>query len=386
MMNAFLGTLLFHSGPVADGRPLTQALEVHELNGVKYMDTPGLSDPWRRKESAQAIDAALTQGGLFRIAFVLELSAGRVASDDLTSMKLVCDAANQIQNNYYAVIFNKCSPKFLRDMLNRDEFIANFKQLLTSKGIPLTDHIHFAPFRHELWDEIDAVVDLDEATNNFLIKMPVLRIHTPSLKKVEYGEWEQVRERMESQLADANAERNALRQQLESVEKQAAADLQKLQQEIQACKTRDVDVYNPAPRATCMPPATSQASFSAAPSSIQMPRVFSQASSPVTASFPHLTSHASPWAAPLGTCIPRVTSFDAMIQEVPLKKHAPHPSSSNTGKTTVESKQDSEEDSDEDSDEESEDDSAEESMVEAPMLPGKHRKRRAKSSMCGSCC
>jgi hypothetical protein len=51
-----------------DGRGVTTVLQRELVNGIVYMDTPGLSDPDRRKSAAAEIERALQTDGEYRAA------------------------------------------------------------------------------------------------------------------------------------------------------------------------------------------------------------------------------------------------------------------------------------------------------------------------------
>jgi len=41
------------------------------------------------------------------------VESGRIKSDDLSTLRIVLDAVQQVQNNEYAILMNKCNPKWL---------------------------------------------------------------------------------------------------------------------------------------------------------------------------------------------------------------------------------------------------------------------------------
>merc|ERR1712107_927651 len=85
LLNGLIGKYEFKSG-VSFGKGLTSRLDKHEHNNVVYMDTPGLADTEMREEAATAIHEAMMQGGNYKIIFVVNLEAGRVSPEDVTTM------------------------------------------------------------------------------------------------------------------------------------------------------------------------------------------------------------------------------------------------------------------------------------------------------------
>ena len=71
------------------------------------MDTPGLADFKMRRTAAGAITEALKQNGCFQIFFVVILTAGRLRSEDLTTIWLVLLNAPDIKS--FSIIINKVS-------------------------------------------------------------------------------------------------------------------------------------------------------------------------------------------------------------------------------------------------------------------------------------
>ena len=117
LINCHAGELLFKSGVSASGSGITFELNKCTHKGRCYMDTPGLSDWKLWKAAAKAIDEALQQGGSFHIVFVLTLNCGRLASDDLTTMKLVFDAVqDKIHDDSFSILINKTTKGFLRKL------------------------------------------------------------------------------------------------------------------------------------------------------------------------------------------------------------------------------------------------------------------------------
>ena len=82
-------------------------LEKKEHDGIVYVDTPGLADFKMQRAAASAITGALRQNGWFETFFVVTLSAGRLRTEDLTTIWLVLLNAPYITS--YGIIINKVS-------------------------------------------------------------------------------------------------------------------------------------------------------------------------------------------------------------------------------------------------------------------------------------
>ena len=108
LLNCLAGESLFQSGQ-SYGEGLTKDLGVRIHNGLKYFDTPGLADRVLRKEAGRAITEALREGGKYKILFFVRLESGRPVNEDITTMKLVLDAAPEIGKKY-GVMIPKITP------------------------------------------------------------------------------------------------------------------------------------------------------------------------------------------------------------------------------------------------------------------------------------
>merc|ERR1739844_435152 len=93
-------------------------------NGV-FFDTPGLSDNQRRKQAGRAISNGLRKGGDYKVLFVVTQHYGRIFTNDTTTMKLVLDAAPEIEKKY-GVIVNMVSEKFIKEMKEKSDEYDSF--------------------------------------------------------------------------------------------------------------------------------------------------------------------------------------------------------------------------------------------------------------------
>lgn len=226
-VNCWLGQRLFTAQVSCNGKGVTETLSVHTHGNTRYMDTPGLSDDILRKKAAEAISEALRHGGSFQVIFMLNGAAsGRLQADDLTTMKLVLDACDQLGEDAYSVMVNKCSTKFLKK-LNEEEWVGNLSACLQKKGAPLTRHVFFAENIDELDEEDDALVELPEETLAFLTDVPTVNVDAPTVRDVDHlafedhkQAFEEAKQKAEDEKKRADAE--ALRAQQAKREAQAA--------------------------------------------------------------------------------------------------------------------------------------------------------------------
>lgn len=83
------------------------------------MDTPGLADINMRQAAASSITDALKQNGKYQMFFVLRLSAGRLRSEDLTTISLVLLKAPDMKS--FAIIINKLSKEQYKHLQEKNE-------------------------------------------------------------------------------------------------------------------------------------------------------------------------------------------------------------------------------------------------------------------------
>ena len=115
VLNAIAREILFQSG-IAFGNGLTYELDKRTNDFGTFFDTPGLADDTYREAAGKAISSALRTGGNFKVLFFVSTNSGRVVRQDITTLRLVLDAAPEI-GNHYGLVINKV-PKNVAERLN----------------------------------------------------------------------------------------------------------------------------------------------------------------------------------------------------------------------------------------------------------------------------
>jgi len=219
-LNGLLGMKKFESG-IALGKGLTTVCQKEvDSQGNVYIDTPGLSDIKLRKQAAIEIKSALTNGGLFKIFFVITLEDGRIRPDDKTTMKLVLDSA-PIGSNY-SVIINKLQPEIIELLADREQQM-QFITLL-NEDLPSTSAIFFNQFDAKLSAKKNIVPELSDNFLNFVLSIaPMLHIIPESVNDIKEDRFEELKEQLTKQLgllqADNEAMRKAMQEQQEKYQK-----------------------------------------------------------------------------------------------------------------------------------------------------------------------
>ena len=118
VLNAVAREILFQSG-ISYGNGLTYELDKRTNDQGTFFDTPGLADDTYREAAGQAISTALRTGGNFKVLFFVSTQSGRVVRQDITTLRLVLDAAPEI-GNHYGLVINKV-PKNVAERLKQPQ-------------------------------------------------------------------------------------------------------------------------------------------------------------------------------------------------------------------------------------------------------------------------
>ena len=189
----------FQSG-LTIGSGMTYQLDTKCLNGVTYMDTPGLDDTKKRKQAAEAITQALKKDGSYRIIFVVTLEAGRVRAADVTTMHLILDSTPEITR--YGVIFNKLSKRVIQKLTPAAKLAlvtqVSVKNPGESKEKPLPVPL-FLPTLNELEDEDNVVTSIEGLEDWFRCLVPIV-IHSNQVDDIPTESFDERKEQYEKQL------------------------------------------------------------------------------------------------------------------------------------------------------------------------------------------
>jgi len=162
------------------------------------------------------------------------------------TMKLVFDAiGDQIRDNQFAILINKCSDAFRRKLVKKD-FLEVFHSSCRQRKIKTTRYVHFAPAIRKLEDADEKTVPLDAETSSFLNHLPVAEIDSHKLQNVSIEDYEallrkmdETTKQMDTMRKDAKAAKEEMRlvvaqvqQQQKEAQKKAQALTMKSSQKI----------------------------------------------------------------------------------------------------------------------------------------------------------
>lgn len=123
LLNALTGRGDFKSG-VSIGGGLTRRTRVVNVNGVEYVDTPGLADVEQGHSAAEHVSSALSATNRdVKLLFVTTLESGAVRPTDVQTIRSVCEGierAGASMQDRVIVIVNKCDPHTLSALRRHD--------------------------------------------------------------------------------------------------------------------------------------------------------------------------------------------------------------------------------------------------------------------------
>ena len=228
ILNGLIGEAIFKSG-ISYGKRMTFQLfqfDKHKVGMHTYMDTPGLADPELRKQAAAAITEALKQEGYYKIFFVMTLQNGRVKAEDVTTMKLVLDAAPVSD---FGIIINQVPPKQYRDLTENpkgedpppfDKVCACLTPAMRAgKTSPM---VHLMKMDGELEGEDNIVKQLPHDLHAFLQTTPGMVISAKSVQKVSDQDFEELQKEMETKLNDLGQQNASIQEALKKQDLQVA--------------------------------------------------------------------------------------------------------------------------------------------------------------------
>eukprot|EP00918_Siedleckia_nematoides_P022226 GHVU01047769.1.p1 GENE.GHVU01047769.1~~GHVU01047769.1.p1 ORF type:complete len:280 (+),score=47.90 GHVU01047769.1:1314-2153(+) len=220
LLNSIMGVAHFKSG-TSFGSGLTTVLQLVFHNGVHYGDTPGLEDVETKERAAKEIKRSLSQGGYYRIVFVVKDDSGRVRAQDATTLKLVLDALPK--DVPFAVVVNDLSPKvcttfvtgsrdFAAGTEDTDEAknTAKFLTCLMSAAGRATREVFFYPRMKNLEGQENVVVDPATGFIEFLNKLQTKVVIAKDVKEINTDDVETVRRENVKRINELAAENKRL--------------------------------------------------------------------------------------------------------------------------------------------------------------------------------
>jgi len=222
VLNCLAGEVLFKSG-MSLGDGLTYQLDERENARGRFYDTPGLADDTHREAAAKAISTALRKGGYFRILFFIMANDGRVVKQDITTLRLVLDAAPEI-GNHYGIVINKQPDnvaKALRDPKQESGFLTKLFNGIPENQRCAKSNIAYLPFKSEFQAADNKLLDLNDLTTikgesfrDFIYgQVPRIGLTVDKAGDIAIHEFEQMTKKLETLQAQMEQDRQIFQKQ-----------------------------------------------------------------------------------------------------------------------------------------------------------------------------
>ena len=202
LLNSILRHPHFKSG-YSQGTGLTYQLDIKTINGVNYLDTPGLSDIERRKAAAKAITRSLKQNGIYLVYFVCNLDSGRLRPDDVTLLKLILESAKELTTYYFIVNRVSRATKRRLDM-------AGVLDILVRGGISrekLPKDVLVLERFDEIDDEPNTFIPYCTDLLDFVNASTGVQIHSTKVTQLRADEFEKMREELTARINEIEQQR-----------------------------------------------------------------------------------------------------------------------------------------------------------------------------------
>ncbi len=214
ILNSLIGQVTFKSG-INIGEGMTKVLERYDASDYVYFDTPGLDDISIREQAALEISQALEGGCEMKLIFVVTLEAGRIKPADLTTIKVVLKAIEDVgvdASGRYSVIVNKCNSTLMKqfEMVRPREKVRS-----TFCMVKYLRDIEFFPKIGAADEEGDYLLRDNSGYAKFVKEAPTMRLPENAQVKIDatnydkiYEQYEKELESLRNKLKELEGERN----------------------------------------------------------------------------------------------------------------------------------------------------------------------------------
>ncbi len=208
ILNSLIGQVNFKSG-INIGEGMTQVLERYDAPDYVYFDTPGLDDIAMREQAALEISQALEGGCEMKLIFVVTLEAGRIKPADLTTIRVVLKAIEDVgvdASGRYSVIVNKCNSTLMKHfaMVRPREKVRS-----TFCMVKFLQNIGFFPNIRAADDQGDYLLEDNSQYAKFVKEAPTMCLPENAEVKVDTTNYDKIYEHYEKEL---DSLRNKLKQ------------------------------------------------------------------------------------------------------------------------------------------------------------------------------
>ncbi len=199
ILNSLIGQVKFKAG-INIGEGMTKVLERYDAPDYVYFDTPGLDDIAMREQAALEISQALQGGCEMKLIFVVTLEAGRIKPADLTTIKVVLKAIEDVgvdASGRYSVIVNKCNSTLMKQfqmMRPREKVRSTFCMVKYLQNIEFFQKIGAAD------DQDDYLLQNNAEYAKFVKEAPTMRLPENAKVTVDATNFDKIHKHYEKEL------------------------------------------------------------------------------------------------------------------------------------------------------------------------------------------
>ncbi len=214
IFNSLIGQVKFKAG-INIGEGMTKVLERYDAPDYVRFDTPGLDDIAMREQAALEISQALQGGCEMKLFFVVTLEAGPIKPADLTTIKVVLKAIEDVGvdvSGRYSVIVNKCNSTLMQqfEMVRpREKVRSTFCMVWYLRDIEFFPKIDKADHQNDylLQDNSGNAKFVKEAPTMRLPENVEVKVDATNFHKI-YEQYEKELESLRNKLKELEGERN----------------------------------------------------------------------------------------------------------------------------------------------------------------------------------
>ncbi|KAJ3346592.1 hypothetical protein GGF32_007429 [Allomyces javanicus] len=203
-------------------------LQCATVDGIKWVDTPGLADVKQREKAAKGITMALKEPGRYRFIFVVTEKAGHADPMDVATIATVLNAIDK-EKIPFGVIINKVSSKVLKrascNPADREKLA-----LSINSGFYQTEHFFMA-------QKVDSAFDQDNyicpdwfvaPIKAFIAKVPSVEIRPEMVDDVDGQNLDNVAQMIKKMVSKMLDQQKA---QLDAMQKQHECTLEEMRRQ-----------------------------------------------------------------------------------------------------------------------------------------------------------
>ncbi|KNE69148.1 hypothetical protein AMAG_14005 [Allomyces macrogynus ATCC 38327] len=226
LINSIAGKIVSKAGVSLGPGIMFEHLQFAIVNGIKWVDTPGLADVKLCKKVAKGITKALQQPGHYCQIFVVTEQLGHTNPLDMATIVTVLNVINQ-GDIPFGVIFNKILPKVMKRVMCN---LAKKLKLLTfiNSGFYQRKHFYLVQMLQEPYDQDNFLCLQDTFVapiKTFIDEVPTIKIRPEMVQEVDSNNLDKVAQLIEWMVANMMEQQQAQLEAMQQQHKQALVEM-----------------------------------------------------------------------------------------------------------------------------------------------------------------